>query len=80
MLRIYFLQQWFNLSDPAVEEALYDSPVMRQFAGIDLGHEPVPDETTVCKFRHLLEEDELGEKIAVFFTALGFFLVAIGAV
>src|SRR6266702_5922112 len=54
MLRIYFLQQWFNLSDPAVEEALYDSAVMRQFVGIDLGCEPVPDETTVCKFRHLL--------------------------
>ena len=60
MLRIYFLQQWFNLSDPAVEEALYDSLVMRQFVGIDLGHEPVPDETTVCKFRHLLEEHNLG--------------------
>src|ERR1700719_4792686 len=63
MLRIYFLQQWFNLSDPAVEEALYDSPVMRQFVGIDLGEEPAPDETTVCKFRHLLEEHRLGEKI-----------------
>jgi transposase, IS5 family len=60
MLRIYFLQQWFNLSDPAVEEALYDSMVMRQFVGIDLGREPVPDETTVCKFRHLLEEYQLG--------------------
>src|SRR5438132_7243557 len=63
MLRIYFLQQWFNLSDPAVEEALYDSAVMRQFVGIDLGCEPVPDETTVCKFRHLLEEHQLGEQI-----------------
>ena len=60
MLRIYFLQQWFNLSDPAVEEALYDSVVMRDFVGIDLGREPVPDETTICKFRHLLEEHELG--------------------
>jgi len=60
MLRIYFLQQWFNLSDPAVEEALYDSVVMRSFVGIDLGREPVPDETTVCKFRHLLEEHGLG--------------------
>ena len=60
MLRIYFLQQWFNLSDPAVEEALYDSAVMRSFVGIDLGNEPVPDETTVCKFRHLLEEHRLG--------------------
>jgi transposase, IS5 family len=48
MLRIYFLQQWFNLSDPAVEEALYDSQAMRGFAGIDLGREPVPAETTVC--------------------------------
>ena len=53
MLRMYFLQQWFNLSDPAVEEALYDSQTMRGFVGIDLGREPVPDETTVCRFRHL---------------------------
>jgi transposase, IS5 family len=52
MLRIYFLQHWFNLSDPAVEEALYDSAAMRAFVGIDLGREPAPDETTVCKFRH----------------------------
>jgi transposase, IS5 family len=63
MLRIYFLQQWFNLADPGVEEALYDSSTLRQFAGIDLGAEPVPDETTVCKFRHLLEENHLGEEI-----------------
>ena len=63
MLRIYFLQQWFNLADPAVEEALYDSVTLRQFANIDLGAEPVPDETTVCKFRHLLEEHNLGEEI-----------------
>src|ERR1039457_6363734 len=60
MLRIYFLQQWFNLSDPGGEEALYDSAVMRSFVGIELGNEPVPDETTVCKFRHLLEEHRLG--------------------
>ena len=63
MLRIYFLQQWFNLSDPAVEEALYDSLAMRGFVGIDLGREPVPDETTVCKFRHLLEGHELGKAL-----------------
>ena len=63
MLRMYFLQQWFNLSDPAVEEALYDSNAMRHFVGIDLGHEPVPDETTVLKFRHLLERHGLGAKI-----------------
>lgn len=61
MLRIYFLQLWFNLSDPAVEEALYDSVAMRAFAGIDLGTEGVPDETTVCKFRHLLERNKLGK-------------------
>ena len=60
MLRIYFLQQWFNLSDPGVEEALYDSAALREFVGIDLGREPAPDETTVCKFRHLLEEHQLG--------------------
>lgn len=65
MLRIYFLQQWFNLSDPAVEEALYDSASMRQFVGIDLGREPAPDETTVCKFRHLLEKHRLGKAIFV---------------
>src|SRR5471030_475454 len=63
MLRVYFLQQWFSLSDPAVEEALYDSPLMRRFAQIDLGNEPVPDETTVCKFRHLLEQHSLGSAI-----------------
>ena len=56
MLRLYFLQQWFNLSDPAVEEALYNSLAMRGFVGIDLGREPVPDETTVCRFCHLLEK------------------------
>jgi hypothetical protein len=63
MLRLYFLQHWFNLSDPAVEEAVYDSPTMRAFVGIDLGREPVPDETTVCKFRHLLEEHGLGHAL-----------------
>ncbi len=63
MLRMYFLQHWFNLSDPAVEEALYDSPTMRAFVGIDLGREPVPDETTVCKFRHLLEQQGLGPQL-----------------
>jgi transposase, IS5 family len=58
-----FLQQWFNLSDPAVEEALYDSLAMRRFVDIDLGREPVPDETTVCRFRHLLEAHDLGQKL-----------------
>ena len=63
MLRIHFLQSWFNLSDPAAEEALYDMESMRRFVGIDLGNEPVPDETTICKFRHLLEAHGLGERI-----------------
>ena len=63
MLRIYFLQQWFNLSDPAAEESLYDSRAMRDFVGIDLGQESAPDETTICKFRHLLEKHQLGKKL-----------------
>jgi len=61
LLRIYFLQLWFNLSDPAAEEALYDSAAMRSFVGIDLGREPAPDETTICKFRRLLERNGLGK-------------------
>ena len=63
MLRIDFLQHWFSLSDPAAEEALYDSRALRQFVGIDLGHEPAPDETTICKFRHLMEQHDLGEAL-----------------
>ncbi len=63
MLRIHFLQHWFELSDPAAEEALYDSRAMRLFVGIDLGAEPVPDETTICKFRHLMERNNLGDEL-----------------
>src|SRR5215475_3366720 len=63
MPRLYFLQQWFNLSDPAVEEALSDLLAMRRFVDVDLGREPVPDETTVCRFRHLLEEHDLGRQL-----------------
>lgn len=63
MLRIHFMQHWFNLSDPGMEEALYDIPAMRDFAGIDLGNEAAPDETTICKFRHLLEKKNLGERL-----------------
>ncbi len=63
MLRIYFLQHWFNLSDPGAEEALYDSRALRAFVGIDLGREPVPDETTICKFRHLMEKHNLGDQL-----------------
>jgi IS5 family transposase len=51
------------LSDPAAEEALYDSRAMRQFVGIDLGREPVPDKTTICKFRHLIEKHNLGDQL-----------------
>ncbi len=60
MLRVYFLQQWFNLSDPGAEEALYESPVLRRFAGVDLGRAPAPDESTILQFRHLLEKHDLG--------------------
>jgi IS5 family transposase len=63
MLRMHCLQLWFDLSDPAVEEALYESSSMRSFVGIDLGREPVPDETTVMRFRHLLEQHQLGARI-----------------
>lgn len=68
MLRIYFLQQWFNLSDPAAEDALYDSEAMRRFAGVDLGDDVIPDETTILRFRHLLERHEL---TAALFAAIG---------
>lgn len=63
MLRLHCLQQWFNLSDPAVEEALYESHIMRQFVGIDRGREPVPDETTICTFRQLLETHQVGQPL-----------------
>ena len=63
MLRIHFLQHWFALSDPGAEEALYDSRAMRTFVGIDLGREPVPDETTILNFRHLMEHHNLGDEL-----------------
>jgi len=59
MLRIYFLQQWYGLADEALEDALYDSQALRGFASIDLNHDPVPDATTLLKFRHWLERHEL---------------------
>lgn len=62
MLRIYFLQQWFNMSGPRTEDCIYDSVAMRNFVGIDLGREGAPDETAICKFRHLIEDQGLGEK------------------
>ncbi len=63
MLRIYFLQQWFNLSDPQAEDAIYDSESMRRFARVELGEEAVPDETTILRFRHLLERHGLTRAI-----------------
>lgn len=59
MLRVYFLQQWFDLSDPKAEDMLYDSESMRRFARIDLGEDTVPDETTILRFRRLLETKRL---------------------
>jgi IS5 family transposase len=63
LLRTYFLQHWFNLSDPGAEDALYESAVLRRFAGVDLGHAAAPDETTILNFRHLPEQHELCGKI-----------------
>jgi IS5 family transposase len=63
MLRVYFLQNWYALSDPMAEETLYDSKAMRRFAGIELGDDRIPDETTILNFRHLLETHLLTETI-----------------
>lgn len=59
MLRIYFLQQWYAFSDPQAEEALYDSETMRRFVRVELGEDPIPDESTILRFRHLLERHHL---------------------
>ena len=75
MLRMYLLQIWFNLSDPATEDAIYDSYAMRRFTGIDFVKESVPDETTLCKFRHLLEEHGLNK---LFFDAITRVMVQTG--
>ena len=63
MLRIHFIQHWFNLADLACEEALYDSMSLRSFVGIDLGREPVPDVTTLLKFHKILNDNKLGEAL-----------------
>jgi IS5 family transposase len=63
MVRIYFMQNWFNLSDPGAEDALYDSESMRRFAGIELAEDVIPDESTILRFRHLLERHGLTERI-----------------
>jgi IS5 family transposase len=61
MLRIYFLQQWYGLSDPAAEDSLYDTESMRRFVGVDL--DSIPDESTICRFRHRLEREGLTAKL-----------------
>ena len=63
MLRIHFMQQWFTLSDPAMEESLHDVPLFREFAGLDNWDTRLPDETTILRFRHLLERHKLAEQI-----------------
>ena len=63
MLRVYCLQNWYALSDPMAEETLYDSEAMRRFAGIELGYDRIPDETTILNFRHLLERHGLTQAI-----------------
>lgn len=63
MLRMYLMQNWFNLSDAAIEDAIYDSYAMRSFMHIDFFEEQVPDATTLLKFRHLLEQNKIGEQI-----------------
>jgi IS5 family transposase len=76
MLRIYCLQQWYSLSDPGAEEALYDICSMRGFAGLELGRDAIPDETTILNFRHLLERHELTKAV---FEAVAEHLEARGA-
>ena len=63
MLRVHFIQQWFNLSDPAMEEALYDMALFREFVGLDAGEDNLPDESTILRFRHLLESHDLSLQI-----------------
>ena len=75
MLRIYCLQQWYNLSDPGAEEALYDIQSMRGFVGLELGRDDIPDETTILNFRHLLERHDLTKAI---FAAIAEHLAAQG--
>ena len=76
MLRIYCLQQWYGLSDPGAEEALYDIHSMRTFAGLELGRDDIPDETTILNFRHLLERHDLTKAV---FAAVAEHLEARGA-
>ena len=63
LLRIHFMQQWFTLSDPAMEEALHDMPLFRDFAGLGGWDDRLPDESTILRFRHVLEKHKLAERI-----------------
>ena len=63
MLRIHLLHQWYGLSDPAMEDALFEVPTMRRLARIDMVSDRIPDETTILAFRHLLEKHDLGQQI-----------------
>ena len=63
LLRIHFMQQWFTLSDPAMEEALHDMPLFRDFAGLGGWDDRLPDESTILRFRHVLEKNKLAERI-----------------
>src|SRR5262249_3811401 len=76
MLRIYCLQQWYSLSDPSAEDALYDIHSMRAFCGLELGRDAIPDETTILNFRHLLERPDLTKAV---FAAVADHLEARGA-
>ena len=76
MVRIYCLQQWYSLSDPGAEEALYDIQSMRSFCGLELGRDAIPDETTILNFRHLLEAHDLTKAV---FAAVAEHLEARGA-
>jgi IS5 family transposase len=73
MLRIHFLQQWFSLSDPAMEEALFDVPLFREFANLPEGMVRLPDESTILRFRHLLEQHSLAAQM---FAAVNATLIA----
>ncbi len=70
LLKIHFMQQWFKLSDPAMEEALHDVPVFRDFAGLSHWDEHIPSESSILRFRHLLERHKLADQILATVNAL----------
>ena len=70
LLRIHFMQQWFKLSDPAMEEALHDVPAFRDFAGLSYWDDHIPSESSILRFRHLLERHKLADQILATINAL----------